>query len=191
MVNILKAKNKNTGEVREFEKDDNIYKLDNGDYCNESYFNSEWEVIEECDCKAQIDRATGEHYSSCVKCEEPKQTDIESIIEWDCFGDGCEECEVCKYLSFREYAESVAPSGSTIERNIKIENYLKKQKQKLSDLEQSTREQTLQEVREKIRQYKNYYNPIGDELNKGRHLMCEDLLTSLQRNDSEATLKDK
>lgn len=45
--------------------------------------------------------------------------------EFDCFGDGCGKCEVCEYLNFREMAEGCAPSGSTIERNEKIELYLK------------------------------------------------------------------
>jgi hypothetical protein len=41
---------------------------------------------------------------------------------------GCNECgvcRVCKYKNFREWAESVAPSGSIIGRNKEIEDYLK------------------------------------------------------------------
>lgn len=44
----------------------------------------------------------------------------------DCGPDGgCEECDVCRYLNFLEWAESVAPAGSTIERNEEIERYLR------------------------------------------------------------------
>ena len=48
---------------------------------------------------------------------------------FDCLGEGCGECEVCKYLSFLDWASEVAPSGSTIERNPKIEKYLKEKEQ--------------------------------------------------------------
>lgn len=44
----------------------------------------------------------------------------------DCGPDvGCEECDVCRYLNFLEWAGSVAPAGSTIERNATIESYLR------------------------------------------------------------------
>ena len=43
----------------------------------------------------------------------------------DCGPDGgCEECDVCRYLHFLEWAGSVAPAGSTIERNPAIERYV-------------------------------------------------------------------
>lgn len=43
----------------------------------------------------------------------------------DCGGDGCEECNVCCYLNFCEWAEQVAPPGeSTIQRDPRIEAYL-------------------------------------------------------------------
>lgn len=37
---------------------------------------------------------------------------------------GCGACKVCKYLNFLEWARSVAPSGSTIQRDEEIEKYL-------------------------------------------------------------------
>lgn len=37
---------------------------------------------------------------------------------------GCDECRVCRYLNFREWAEGVAPTGSSIETNVTIERYL-------------------------------------------------------------------
>lgn len=37
---------------------------------------------------------------------------------------GCTMCKVCKYLNFIEWAESVAPPESTIERDAEIEKYL-------------------------------------------------------------------
>jgi hypothetical protein len=44
---------------------------------------------------------------------------------FDCEMGGCGECKVCKYLNFHEWASSVAPSGSTIERNVFLDKYLK------------------------------------------------------------------
>lgn len=46
----------------------------------------------------------------------------------DCGPDGgCEECDVCRYLGFLEWAGSVGkPSGSTIERNSEIDAYLQR-----------------------------------------------------------------
>jgi hypothetical protein len=44
----------------------------------------------------------------------------------DCGPDGgCEECDICRYLNFLEWAGSVGmPGGSTIERNDEIEAYI-------------------------------------------------------------------
>lgn len=50
-------------------------------------------------------------------------TDLGSFS--DCGGDGCEECDVCHYLGFLEWAGMVAPAGSTIERNEPLEAYLR------------------------------------------------------------------
>ena len=49
------------------------------------------------------------------------------VRRWsDCFGDGCDECEICEYLNFIEYAEAVAPRGeSIISYDREIEAYLK------------------------------------------------------------------
>lgn len=46
----------------------------------------------------------------------------------DCGPDGgCEECDVCRYLSFLEWAGSVGkPDGSTIQRNEEIDAYLRR-----------------------------------------------------------------
>jgi len=45
---------------------------------------------------------------------------------FDCFDEGCTECEVCKYFDFTDWAKAVGkPEGSTIERNIRIETYLR------------------------------------------------------------------
>lgn len=35
------------------------------------------------------------------------------------------KCKVCKYIEFRQNAEAVAPSGSTIYRDDVIENFIK------------------------------------------------------------------
>jgi len=45
----------------------------------------------------------------------------------DCGPDGgCEECDVCRYLNFLEWAGAVGkPEGSTIERDERMERYLK------------------------------------------------------------------
>jgi len=37
----------------------------------------------------------------------------------------CTECEVCEYLEWIEWAQQVVPPGSRIERNEKIEQYLR------------------------------------------------------------------
>lgn len=44
----------------------------------------------------------------------------------DCKDDGCGECDICTYLNFLEWAESVGgnSSGNSIERNPEIEKYL-------------------------------------------------------------------
>ena len=44
---------------------------------------------------------------------------------FDCGEEGCGECEVCKHLDFLDWAYSVAPAGSTIERKPEIDKYLK------------------------------------------------------------------
>lgn len=51
-----------------------------------------------------------------------------SAVITDCGPDGgCEECDVCRYLDFLEWVGSVGkPDGSTIERNEKIEAYLRR-----------------------------------------------------------------
>ncbi len=44
----------------------------------------------------------------------------------DCHGEGCDECDVCNYLSFLDYAYGCAPAGeSHITRNREIDEYLK------------------------------------------------------------------
>ncbi len=44
----------------------------------------------------------------------------------DCGPDGgCEDCDVCRYFNFLEWAGSVGkPEGSTIERNADIDRYM-------------------------------------------------------------------
>lgn len=42
----------------------------------------------------------------------------------DCAGEGCEECDVCKYLNALENIYAVAPQGSTIERNAEMDAYI-------------------------------------------------------------------
>lgn len=45
---------------------------------------------------------------------------------FDCFGDNCGECEVCEYKEFKEMSRVVGlPQGAEIDRNKKIEEYLK------------------------------------------------------------------
>lgn len=46
--------------------------------------------------------------------------------KFDCVDEGCGDCEICKYLEFLDWASSVAPLGSTIQRNEKLDNYLLK-----------------------------------------------------------------
>lgn len=44
----------------------------------------------------------------------------------DCGPVGCGECEVCQYFDYLEHAGSVGlPSGSTIERNARLDQYIK------------------------------------------------------------------
>lgn len=54
-----------------------------------------------------------------------KQQDMGAFT--DCGpGDGCEECDVCRYLNFLGWAGSVGkPDGSTIQRNEALEAYLR------------------------------------------------------------------
>ena len=42
----------------------------------------------------------------------------------DCGNDGCDECDVCKYLNFLDWAQSVAPANSTVERNKELDKYI-------------------------------------------------------------------
>lgn len=46
--------------------------------------------------------------------------------KYDCEQEGCGECKVCKYLEHLEFASSVAPQGSTIERDVELDKYIKK-----------------------------------------------------------------
>lgn len=46
---------------------------------------------------------------------------------FDCFNEGCGECEICEYLDFLDKASSTAPDGSTIEYNEKLDDYIKRQ----------------------------------------------------------------
>ena len=39
-------------------------------------------------------------------------------------GYGCTECRCCRYMDFREWAESVAPSGSSIFRDKTLEGII-------------------------------------------------------------------
>jgi hypothetical protein len=73
--------------------------------------------------------------------EEELEETIEPDTVFDCFDEACEECTVCKYLNFREWAEGCAPSGSTIERNPLIEDYLKRKATNLhQELQKATDE---------------------------------------------------
>jgi hypothetical protein len=42
----------------------------------------------------------------------------------DCGEEGCGECDVCKYLAFLEWAESVATDDMTIQRDADMEAYI-------------------------------------------------------------------
>jgi len=48
-------------------------------------------------------------------------------------------------------------------------------KQAFLRAEERGRKDRDKEILEKCNQYKDYYNPINDEFNKGRHAMCDDL----------------
>ena len=90
---------------------------------------------------------------------------------FDCFDEGCGECEVCKYLNFLEWAEGCAPAGSTIERNEKIEEYLKsKEKHEKSEVSRSVREREEQIVKlvssRKSLQKKDYGHECYDHMCK-------------------------
>ena len=43
-------------------------------------------------------------------------------------------------------------------------------------------DEVLKVVVEKIQEYKMYYNPIGDDINKGRRLACDDIINYLSPN---------
>lgn len=51
----------------------------------------------------------------------------------------------------------------------KAENYV------LVEVEKALNSQK-EEIVDKLRVYKSYYNPVGDTLNQGRHLACDDLI---------------
>lgn len=78
---------------------------------------------------------------------------------FDCFDEGCGECEVCRYLNFREWAEGCAPAGSTIERNERIETYLK-------DKEQARKEER-ERMREKVFKLRTKEESISEFLERG------------------------
>lgn len=80
--------------------------------------------------------------------EEELEEAVEPDKVFDCFNDGCDECTVCKYLNFREWAEGCAPAGSSIERNHLVEDYLKRKA--------TTLHQELQKAREDIKRDLNY-----------------------------------
>lgn len=64
----------------------------------------------------------------------------------------------------------------------KIDELLKEQKVEHCDNEDCPECQTKlldkykAELIEKVEKYKTYYNPIGDNINKGRTLACDDIL---------------
>lgn len=39
-----------------------------------------------------------------------------------------------------------------------------------------------EELRQRIQTYKSYYNPIGDDLNRGKHMAMDDVLALLESN---------
>jgi hypothetical protein len=51
----------------------------------------------------------------------------------DCNGDGCEECQMCRYLNFLEWAGQVSGSvPSTIQHNPKLDARLAKRMKALA-----------------------------------------------------------
>lgn len=79
------------------------------------------------------------------------------------------------------------------ETKIYIDNFLKSSLQEQSkeirwrdsliyDLKEIIKEkdrQWIEKIKNKIIKYKNYYNPIGDEINNGRNIACDELLKEL------------
>ena len=65
---------------------------------------------------------------------------------FDCFDEGCEECEVCKYRNFTDWAESVCGSDGTIERNTRIESYLKGKADSIQQAEKWAEKEMMKKV---------------------------------------------
>ena len=46
---------------------------------------------------------------------------VDAVVITNCDGDGCGECDVCRYLEFLDWAQGCAPPESSIQRNPVIE----------------------------------------------------------------------
>ena len=215
----IQAKNKYTGEVREFGilelSVQRIYFMCGEKNINftEDKFNSEWEVVDITGTNP-VEESLKKTFENLPtqSIEDKKTMNKEDIIE-----------EFNKQFVYWVVLGSTLKDGSVkrfrfnVSEDEQIENILNWLKQKLSDLEQSTREklmseqgansmceywykkgkdEALQEVRENIENKKKEAKEIAtispnNFTALGAIATCIDLLTSLQRNDSEARLKDK
>ncbi len=50
----------------------------------------------------------------------------------------------------------------------------------IKELEASIRKEVVEEVIARVKDYKNYYNPIGDEVNQERHRTAENIIKMIK-----------
>ena len=108
--------------------------------------------------------------------EEELEETVEPDKVFDCFDEGCEECTVCKYLNFREWAEGCAPAGSSIERNQLVDDYLKRKHQQL----QKAQEELSQERTGFLDHIAKLEKTHQEELQKARHVWLREKIVKLE-----------
>ena len=116
-------------------------------------------------------------------------TTLNTIIEeekkeykvFDCFEDGCGECEVCEYLSFREWAEGCAPAGSVIERSEIIEDYLKRKDVHTTTAMQRAYKQALDGVIQKATLKENPIEDNGELIDGSYYVIYKGYLDQLKK----------
>lgn len=84
--------------------------------------------------------------------------------EFDCFDFICGECEICRYLDFIDNAQSVGTvEGTEIQRNTKIENYLRLKENYKNSIISQAQSATRKEMREEIEERKDILKKqLGD-----------------------------
>ena len=98
---------------------------------------------------------------------------------FDCFDEGCEECEVCKYRNFTDWAESVCGSDGTIERNTRIESYLKDQAESIQQKEKWAEQEMMKKYEESERKLQEVRALIYDDT-MGLHRQNKELKRKLR-----------